>query len=195
MRAKPPARAVSKSAPKPRRRRFTRVADSATGLIARAAGGHGFAEPDVLLNWREIVGEAHAGLCQPVRVSYAARGMGATLFVRASGARAPEVSHLAPRLIERVNQFYGYRAIARIRIDQSTMGGFSEPADAFAHAPANRDPGPEHRARAEEMTAAITDPAFRETLTRIGACVLAREARSGASTEAARKSTEEDTPQ
>ena len=49
--------------------------------------------------------------------------LGATLVVRVEGARATEVEHLGPRIIERVNQFYGYRAIDRLKVTQVTGSG------------------------------------------------------------------------
>ena len=88
----------------------------------KAAGGkRGFVEARLLTDWTEIAGTEIATFCRPVKVSYASRspGLGATLVVTAEGARAPEVEMRARLIIERVNAFYGYRAIARVTIDQS----------------------------------------------------------------------------
>ena len=75
----------------------------------------------MLLRWAEIVGEGLKDLCAPVKVTYPRdQGLAATLVVRTTGARAPEVAHLEPRIVERVNQFYGYRAIGRIKLTQTT---------------------------------------------------------------------------
>lgn len=159
---------------------FRSLGASARAPLTVAAAGVGIAAPDILLRWAEVVGEALAGLCHPVRVSYAAKdGMGATLLVQAPGARATEIEHLAPRIVERVNQFYGYRAISRLKITQATgqagqAQGFAEAAAGFAGPEPSRRPGPELTARAAEMTAGIQDPRLRAALTRMGAHVLAR---------------------
>ena len=119
-------------------------------------------------------GSALAPTCRPVRVSYGRRGLGATLVLRTDGARAPEVEHLAPRIIERVNQFYGYRAVARIRITQSGAApGFAEKQAGFAAGP---PPGPTDAdtERAAALTGGIEDAGLRAALTRLGANVLAR---------------------
>ena len=128
----------------------------------------------MLTRWAEIVGEHLAGLCLPVKVSYSRdRGLGATLVVHAEGARATEVEHLAPRILERVNQFYGYRAIARVKLTQTTPpAGFAEPRPGFASPPAA--PGPAEERRAAELARGIEDEPLRAALTRMGAHVLAR---------------------
>jgi hypothetical protein len=172
----------SKTGPKTGRGRgFRSAAETARRRLGEAAAGHGFAEPEVLMRWPEVVGERLSGLCVPVKVSYPrTQRLGATLVVRAEGARATEVEHLGPRIIERVNQFYGYRAIGEMKVTQTTgwggPGGFAEEPARFAGRPsaAPAEPGPEARARAAEMTSGIHNEALREALTRMGAHVLSR---------------------
>jgi hypothetical protein len=164
---------------------FRRAGDQTRPVLDKVAGRHGFAQADVLLRWAEIVGEALAPTCRPVRVSYRGgrdgdggghRGLGATLVVQTSGARAPEVEHLAPRIVERVNQFYGYRAVARIRITQTGAAlGFAEAQASFAGADAGPTGG--DTAQAAALTEGVEDAALRAALTRLGANVLARSRR------------------
>jgi hypothetical protein len=152
-----------------RGRGFRSPAETARRRLGEAAAGHGFAEPEVLLRWSEVVGEQLSALCAPVKVNYSQNhGLGATLVVRTEGARAPEVEHLGPRIIERVNQFYGYRAIARLKVTQE------EPAR-FAGRPntAPAEPGANETARAADLTRGIQNDALRTALTRMGAHVLA----------------------
>lgn len=173
------AKAIDKTAGKtaPGRRRargFVAAAACARGTVGEAAAGRGFAVPDVLTRWAEIVGDHLAGLCLPLKVSYARdRSLGATLIVHVEGARAPEVEHLAPRILERVNQFYGYRAISRVKLTQTgTAPDFAEPAPGFAPPAAAPGPAEEHRAAA--LARGIEDESLRAALTRMGAHVLAR---------------------
>jgi hypothetical protein len=168
-----------------RGRGFRSAGETARRRLGEAAAGHGFAEPEVLMRWPEVVGERLSGLCTPVKVSYSrAHRLGATLVVRVEGARATEVEHLGPRIIERVNQFYGYRAIDRLKVTQTTggaSGGFAEePAgyrgrsQAAPAEPSPPEPSPAAEARAAEMTRGIRSEALRAALTRMGAHVLAR---------------------
>jgi len=163
-----------------RGRGFRSAGETARKRLGEAAAGHGFAEPEVLMRWPEVVGERLSGLCVPVRVSYSrADRLGATLVVRVEGARATEVQHLAPRIIERVNQFYGYRAIDELKVTQTTgtaAGGLAEAPAGYQGRPpaAPREPDPAAQARAAELTRGIRNEALRAALTRMGAHVLAR---------------------
>lgn len=155
---------------------FRRASDRARPALDKIAGRHGFAELDVLLHWPAIVGEALAPICRPVRVRYgSARKLGATMVVEANGARAPEVEHLGPRIIERVNQFYGYRAVSRLQIMQSGAAGFAEAQAAFSGP--DHEPAAEEMRRAEALTTEVHDEDFRAALNRFGANVLARSRR------------------
>jgi hypothetical protein len=161
-----------------RRGGFRRASDETRPVLDKVAGRQGFAQAEVLLRWAEIVGEALAPTCRPVRVSYRGergrdQSLGATLVVQTTSARAPEVEHLAPRIVERVNQFYGYRAVARIRLTQMGTGpGFSEARAPFARPEAVPTDG--DTATAAALTEGVEDAGLRAALTRLGANVLAR---------------------
>lgn len=159
---------------------FRRAGVTARQAVEQIAGKQGFAEADVLLHWREIAGEALAAVCEPVRVVYGKqRTLGATLVVQTTSARAPEVEMKAPLIVERVNQHYGYRAIRKLRITQSTgLGrapGFAEGQAAFRGPEANPSPTREEEAEGARLAADIKSPGLRAALERMGANVLARE--------------------
>ncbi len=162
-------------------RRFHRPSHAVRSRLKGIAASKGFAEPDVLLRWPEAVGPALSQICRPVKVSYGG-SMGATLIVFADGARATEVEHRAPQIVDRINSFYGYRAISRLKITQATgrrgvARGFAEEAQEFAGAPKpdrpDSPPGAALR-QAAGMTHQIRDPDLRDALTKMGAWVLSR---------------------
>ena len=162
-------------------RGFRRASESARAPLRQAAARYGFAEADVLARWPEAAGEAFAGICRPLRVSYGrSRALGATLLVEAEGARAPEVEMQAPRIVERINAFYGYRAIARLKVTQAgghaaRGGGFAEELAAFrGPAGGGAPPDASATARAEVVARAARNPALRAALARLGSYVLAR---------------------
>lgn len=157
-------------------RGFQSAGSTARKTVDRIAGKHGFAEVDVLLNWPVIAGEALAGVCQPVKVAYSReRTLGATLIVQTNSARAPEVEMKGPGIVERVNQYYGYRAIRRLKVTQSTgLGpGFAEDRAGFAGP--DSAPTEAEKIRAAEMAQGIASPGLREQVARMGANVLARD--------------------
>lgn len=172
-------------------RGFRSAGQTARHTLGHIAGKQGFAEPDILLRWVEIAGEGYASLCRPMKVKYGSnRAGGGTLLVYADSGRAPEVEHIAPKIIERVNQFYGYRAIARLKISQvsptsgasatSPASGFSEPSAPFGHAAG--DDQKRYQTESAKLTETIQSPDLRAALTRMGAHVLAQ-TRSGGATD------------
>lgn len=164
--------------PAPRRkgRQFRHAADTLRKRFGAAAARRGFAEPEVLTRWDEVIGTHLASFCQPVKISYGrSQGFGATLYVEALGGRAPEIEHQAPQILERINQFYGYRAVSRLKITQAAeLAGFAEGQAAFIGAKPPAAPSPEHRAQAETMAEDVTDPGLRQALADLGAWVLTR---------------------
>jgi hypothetical protein len=147
------------------------------GALARApirdaSGKRGFAEVRVLTDWDAILGESLARSCRPVKVTHH-RGadLGATLVVLAEGARAPEVEMLAPRIVERVNGYYGYRAISRVSVTQ-IAGGMAETSREFDRRGAPERPRfavtEEQAAEIDSLVADVKDPGLRAALDRLG---------------------------
>lgn len=175
--AKAPAKAVPRKA-----RGFLHAAALSSDHVRSAFSRRGFAESRVLTEWDAIVGEALAPLCRPVKVSYSAGGFGATLIAMTSGARAPEVEMLGPRILERVNAFYGYRAVSRFKVVQTASGmgagGFAETSRGFDR---GGSPKPVPRPVSEEQARAVagavvgveSEP-LRDALDRLGRNIISR---------------------
>lgn len=156
-------------------RGFSQTGRLLRGQIRKATESRGFAEARILTHWAEIVGPETAAICRPVEVSYAKGGMGATLTLLTTGPQAPMLEMEKPRLIEKINACYGYRAIARLRITQTAPTGFAEGQAVFAPAPrAPRPPDPEITARAQEVTDDIGDTELRLALRTLAANVLSK---------------------
>ena len=120
-----------------RGRKFNRGFTHAGGLLSpkikQTSSQRGFAETRLLTHWVEIVGPQLAKIAKPSKVRYERGGLGATLTVLTSGARAPELQMQLQVLREKVNACYGYNAITKIRITQTDAAnpGFAEPQTAF----------------------------------------------------------------
>lgn len=94
--------------------------------ITKAAfARYGFAESDVVAHWGAIVGEDLAAISAPERIRWprgsgeAAQKQGGTLIVRAAPGRALELQYEASRVIARINSFFGYGAIASLKVMQA----------------------------------------------------------------------------
>jgi hypothetical protein len=79
-------------------------------------------QSSVVTRWPEIVGPRHARVCAPesIRFPPGEKAEG-TLQLVVIGAHAPLIAQVIPEIIERVNRFFGYRAVARVKLRQGEV--------------------------------------------------------------------------
>lgn len=141
----------------------------ATSPIRRKRG---FFEASVFSDWSAIVGPDLGGQCVPLRLARGPEGEGGTLHVRVTGPLALELQHLEPQVIERINGFYGFRAIARLRMHQGPIA-----------TPIKKERPPPPKATAQDLAGLetqldlVTDPELRRALRDLGESVIARKSR------------------
>jgi hypothetical protein len=104
--------------PKPDRPRGGR-ARSAGELVGDVGGPafkrFGFVQSSIVSRWPEIVGPRYAKVSSPESIRFPhGQKSGGILTLLVQGAHAPLMQHLAPLIIERVNRFFGYAAIAKV---------------------------------------------------------------------------------
>ena len=126
--AKTPAATQSKAEP-PRGGR----ARSAGELVGEVGGvafrRFGFVQSAVVSRWAEIVGERYAKVSTPESIRFpTGKKAGGALTLLVEGAHAPLMQHLAPMIMERVNRFFGYEAVARIIFRQGRAPQRPRPA-------------------------------------------------------------------
>ena len=82
----------------------------------------GFVQSSVVTRWPEIVGPEHARVCSPeaIRFPPGERAEGILQLVVAP-AHAPLIQHVIPEIIERTNRFFGYRAVAKVKMRQGPV--------------------------------------------------------------------------
>jgi hypothetical protein len=133
-------------------------------VTRRTLGRHGLAEGGLVTDWAAIVGETIAERSLPLRLSFTGgeRREG-TLHVRVSGALALELQHLEPLVLERINGYFGYRAVARLRIHQGPVPSAHEPRRPPATAPTA-----ETEAEIAGLLSSVEDEALREALRGLG---------------------------
>jgi len=91
--------------------------------IGRAAFRRfGFVQSSVVTRWPEIVGETHARVCMPESIRFPpGEKSGGILQLVVVPAHAPLIQHVLPEIIERVNRFFGYQAVARAKMRQGEV--------------------------------------------------------------------------
>jgi hypothetical protein len=135
----------------------------------------GFAEPRVVTDWAAIIGPELARETMPERLTFAKGAQdGGVLRIRAAGPLALELQHLEPLVIERINGYFGYRAVAKLAFVQAPAAPLRRPRPGPGDAPL--DAGAE--ARLDGMLAGVEDEALRASLARLGRAILAVPARA-----------------
>ncbi len=147
------------------------------GITRAAFNAHGFPSASVLSDWPDIIGAEFADITSPERLMWPRgaepypeqeggmkgrtqhRRAGATLVLRVDGPRSLEIQHITPQLLERINIYFGYRAVSHLRIVQGPV--HRETADKTR---------PAARARKEiPLDREIEDEGLRAALSRLAA--------------------------
>jgi len=151
-----------------RRGSLRAIAAEVPRIAAPVLGKRGFAEGQLVAQWPDIVGADLASRAAPDKLSFP-RGdrRDGTLRLRVVSGAATEVQHRSPRILERINAFFGYRAVARLALVQ---GPPMRPAPAGPPPP--RPLAPPERQALDRRLAAIEDPALREALRALGEAVI-----------------------
>ncbi|WP_245600254.1 DUF721 domain-containing protein [Sphingomonas jaspsi] len=88
----------------------------------------GFIQASVVSRWAEIVGERYAKVSTPESIRFpAGKKSDGTLNLVVEGAHAPLMQHMAPLVMERVNRFFGYEAIAKVAFRQGRVAAAAAP--------------------------------------------------------------------
>jgi hypothetical protein len=80
-----------------------------------------------------------------------------------SGALALELQHLEPQVLERINGYFGYRAVGRLKIYQGPVPGPPTP-----HPPPAPPPTAEAEAEIGDLLSSVEDDGLREALRGLG---------------------------
>ncbi len=98
------------------------IADLMPQIGRTAFRRFGFVQSSVVTRWPEIVGSRHARVCMPeaIRFPPGEKNEGILQLV-VLPAHAPLIQHVIPEIIERVNRFFGYKAVARVKMRQGAV--------------------------------------------------------------------------
>lgn len=140
--------------------------------IGRAAfRRYGFVQSSVVTRWPEIVGETHAKVCSPESIRFPpGEKADGILQLVVKPAHAPLIQHVIPEIIERVNRFFGYKAVARVKMRQGEVK--PERADGNRAAPPSLKPIPMELG---DSLRDIGDPELRTVLESLARSIGARE--------------------
>ncbi len=112
----------------------------------------GLADGKIAREWTEIVGPMIARHSQPDRITYQnSKRQNGLLHLRVDhSAMATELQHLEPLLLERINRYFGFKAVAKMR---------------FIHGPLSKTPFDKRAIKTRQ--AKTQNPAINEAVKRI----------------------------
>ena len=144
-----------------------RLSEFLKPCLGDAFARQGFASADIVTRWREIVGADIASRCEPIKLQWPRSDVEqpepATLVLRVDGPGAIEIQHMSEVILERINRFFGWRAVKRIAIRQAPLLHKDVPPAPSADPDAAR--------RIEETLPPIEDESLRQALARLGAAI------------------------
>ncbi len=157
------------------------IAASVAKLTKPFFARRGFADGAIVGDWAAIIGPDLAAHSMPEKIVFApsSRDNG-TLHLRIdSGSFAVELQHLEPVLIERINAYFGYRAVSRVRISQGPayprLGAAGKNVN--VRLPERRELGPDEEKKLAAQLVGIDDPELRKALESIGRSLAIRESK------------------
>ena len=157
---------------------FAKIAD-------KAYARHGAAWAGLLANWATIVGDELDAISQPEKIRWPGQQdseqtgrskhqkIGGVLTIKVAYGRALEVQYTAPQIIDRINAYYGYSAIAQLKIIQGKVSKTAAPENPPLP-PLSPD---QARALAGEMDN-IADDGLKDALSRLAQGILASKNRA-----------------
>jgi hypothetical protein len=144
------------------------LADVLRKTLNDAFAKQGFASTELIMRWPEIVGAEIAAHSEPEKIRWPRQVANdapepATLMLRVEGPAAIEIQHLSNVILERVNRFFGWQAVAQIALRQAPLTRRKT-----ARPPL---PDPEAASRIAGTLGEIVDDGLRDALARLGAAV------------------------
>jgi len=140
-----------------RRAGLMSLASTLPRIAGRALGRRGFAEGGLALDWALIVGPDLGRSTLPIKVAYGSgeRREG-VLHLKVASGFAPMVAHAEPQILERVNAYLGYGAVARLRLTQGPMPSRPDPVRSPPEPDSDMPPPPMLGIAEPELVAALS---------------------------------------
>jgi hypothetical protein len=142
------------------------IATQLPRIAAAALKKGGLGQAQLLMNWREIMGPDLAETTRPERLSFPpGERRDGTLRLRVAPGAGLELQHRAPQILERINGFFGYRAVERLALVQGVL------PPRPSRPPAPRPLRPEESANLTRRVGLVPEGELRDALARLGEAV------------------------
>ncbi|HEX9702323.1 MAG TPA: DciA family protein [Rhodospirillales bacterium] len=147
------------------------LAQSLGAVTRQVFGRRGLADGAILNDWHLIAGEHLARHSLPEKVTFPqGTRVGGRLQLRIdNGSMAMELMHLEPLLIERINGYFGFKAVAGLKIIQGPL-----PRSEARRRAGGRALKPAEERDLAESLMDVGDPELKQSLAALGRAVIGR---------------------
>lgn len=98
------------------------IADLMPDIGRAAFRKFGFVQSSIVTRWAEIVGAHYSAVTAPESIRFpVGKKAGGTLQLTVVSGHAPMIQHVLPDIVERVNRFFGYAAVAKVAMRQGDI--------------------------------------------------------------------------
>lgn len=145
------------------------VGDLVSGILNPVIERRAGMTMDLIASWEEIVGSGHASLSRPEKLVWPAQVdeddpfEAATLIVACESTHALFFQHDSAAIVERINSYFGFSAVQRLKILQKPVQ--NESAKGKAGKP---DLQQQDRRRLQELLVDVDDDHLRGALEKMG---------------------------
>ena len=144
------------------------IAKSCEGLLKPIYKKHGFAEHRIITDWHEIVGAQFSNLSAPLKLVNSRQQGGGTLHVMVASGRALEMQHLQHIIIDKIATYFGFKAVDRIVLIQTSAQIFRKKKVAKPEIPSN------YSQELLNIVAICDDADLQKSLKALGSLILAK---------------------
>lgn len=89
-------------------------------IMKNVMSAEDFVEADILLHWQDIIGADIAGYTNPLKTKFNPKNNQRTLFMEVpAGGFALELHHKEDYILEKINSYFGYKAVHKLNISQN----------------------------------------------------------------------------
>ena len=98
---------------------FKKVGKSLPKVIDKNIKERNFVEITLIKQWKEIIGQDIAKYCWPIKIVFSGiKNSNGIIFLKTKRGRSMEIEFKNDEIIEKLNQYFGYKAINKISVVQ-----------------------------------------------------------------------------
>ena len=98
---------------------FKKIGNCLPKIVDKNIKEKNFIEISLIKKWREIIGDDIAKFCWPIKIIFSGiKNSNGLVFLKTKRGRSMEIEFKNEEIIEKLNQYFGYKAIDKISVVQ-----------------------------------------------------------------------------